>query len=528
MSVTTSPPEAPGNVRLIGGEMLLWSDTAEVTDWRGVAAELVDRLLPGAARVLLVGPHPMELVDRVVARAGHVAAVLRSFPDACALGERHPGVGVHCGRLDLLDLDEPYDLVLALDGLARTHSDEEPAVRWRRSLAALAGLTAPGGRLVLAVRNDLGVDRLLEARPQEQEDGFDPTYPSGPVALGTALESAGLRAERRYAAYPDGRAPRALLARELLSVELPEALAFPLSAREGERMLAADPRRLTRLVFRHRLGEELAPLWLAVASRDVPEPAGLPLGLVEEDGDVHELVRDAAGLAVRRLPEGEERPVPAGRIVEEVLVEACAREDVRAVRVLLGALAEWVEETGCASATADTLVWDGESFHATAPEREADAEPGVVLCRILWRFALRLLAAGHHHPWPWPLEGDQLTLTLCGLAGRPCDRTVLERARLLDAQLGPDGEPGEQAPTYRDLLRARDRLAEQLAAALATIARLENRLGCCERALARARARLRRSRRNATAYRRTLGYRLSRRFSRPRRAARKVMRLLYG
>lgn len=530
--------EAPGNVRLIGGEMLLWSDTADVTGWRAAALELLDRLLPGAPRVLLVGPHPMELVDRVAGLAASATAVLRSFPDACALGGRHPGIDVHCGRLDQLDLDEPYDLVLALDGLARTHSAEAPALPWRRSLTALAGYVAPGGRLVLGVRNDLGVDRLLEARPPDgdgQAHGFDPTYPSGPVTLDLALESAGLGVERCYAAYPDGRAPRAMLARELLGMHLPEALTFPLSVRAGEPMLAADPLRLTRLVFRHRLGEELAPLWLAVAAHGDPAPADLPLGLVEEGAAVYELVGDGAGRLSKRLPCGEEQPVPSGRVVEEALVEACAREDVRAVRALLAALAEWVEDGGDVTATADTLVWDGETFHPLTPPPDfshptpsaplGDA-PSVVLCRMLWRFAVRLLAAGHHHPWPWPLESDQLTLTLCGLAGRPCDRAELELARELDAELGPG--PDDVAPTYRDLLHARDRLTEQLAEALARISGLESRLRRRERALARARSRLRRSRHNATAYRRSLGYRLSRGLSGPRRAARKVMRMLYG
>ncbi|MGI5269048.1 hypothetical protein ACQEUU_07865 [Nonomuraea sp. CA-218870] len=529
--------EGPGNVRLVGGEMLLWSDTGDVTGWGPVALELLDRLLPGAARVLLVGPHPVGLVDRVAARAGSVAAVLRSFPDACALGERHPDADVHCGRLDLLALDGPYDLVLALDGLARAHSAEAPAVPWGESLAALAGLVAPGGRLALGVRNDLGVDRLVDACPPDRDGGdswephgFDPTYPGGPVSLDAALESAGLRVERCYAAYPDGRAPRAVLARELLAMGLPEALTFPLSARQGERMPAADPMRLTRLVFRHRLGEELAPLWLAVAAREEPEPVDLPLGLVEEGSSVHELVGDGTGrLVTRRLPAGAERPVPVGRVVEEALVEACAREDVRAVRVLLAALAQWVEDGGDVTAAADTLVWDGDSFHPLDPgPAPPSPPPAVVLCRMLWRFAVRLLAAGRHHPWPWPLESDQLALTLCDLAGRPCDLAELEAARAFDAELGPSAEPGDPAPTYRDLLRARDRLAGQLIAAQGRISRLERRLVSRERALARARARLRRRRHHASVYRRTLGYRLSRGLARPRRAARKVMRLLYG
>ncbi|WP_336213028.1 hypothetical protein [Nonomuraea sp. LPB2021202275-12-8] len=543
--------EAPENVRLIGGEMLLWSDLSNVsgfTDWRGVALELMARLLPAdlpaPRRVLLVGPHPQVLVDEVAARAPSAALLLRSYPDACALGERHPDLAVHCGRLEAFAGDEPYDLVLAFDGLQRTHSAEAPAAAWRESLSALAALVAPGGRLVLGVRNDLGVDRFLEARPPDRDGGddqwephgFDPSYPDGPAALDAGLEAAGLQVRCAYAAYPDSLAPRALLSREALAHDLPEALTFPLSSRADDRMLVSDPLRLARLVFRHRLGEELAPFWLTVAvrSEDTADPVDLPLGLIEEGQAVHEVVpavaTDTRPVAMRRLPDGEDRPIPAGRVVEEILVEACAREDVRAVRELLAALARWVEDGGDASATTDSLVWDGERFAAigTGPAPQRTPAPEVVLCRILWRFAVRLLAAGHHHPWPWPLQADQLTLTLCGMAGRPCEQRELDLARKLEAELGRPAELAGTAPTYRDLLRARDRLADQLTAALARIARLETKLTYRERELVRARGKLRRTQRKASAYRRTLGYRLSRRLSRPRQVARRVMRLLSG
>ncbi|MEV0617355.1 hypothetical protein AB0I81_28805 [Nonomuraea sp. NPDC050404] len=540
MSTTTK--EVPGNVRLIGGEMLLWSDAAGmggVTDWRGAALELIRRLVPEGGRVLLVGPHPQALVDDVVARAGSAAVLLRSYPDACALGVRHQDLTVFCGRLEVLDADEPYDLVLAMDGLLRTHSAEAPAAAWNESLEALADLVAPGGRLILGVRNDLGVDRFIEARPADREGaddqwaphGFDPSYPGGPEALDQGLEASGLSVERCYAAYPDRQAPRSLLSREALGVDLPEALTFPLSAREGDRMLVADPLRLTRLVFRHRLGEELAPLWLAVATRlphaaDEARPVRLPLGLIEEGPALYELT--ATG--TRRLPGGQERPIPAGRVVEEILIEACAREDVRTVRELLAELAAWLESGGDPTAATDSLVYDGERFTSVNPHggTGADLEPRVVLCRILWRFAVRLLAAGHHHPWPWPLQADQLTLTLCGMAGSPCESGDLDLARKLDAELGRPAELAERAPAYRDLLGARDRLADQLTAALARISRLETKLSYRERELVRAKAKLRRTQRKATAYRRTLGYRLSRRLARPRKVARRVIRLLSG
>ncbi|MER7501065.1 hypothetical protein AB0L05_22240 [Nonomuraea pusilla] len=642
-----------------------------MTDWRGVALELIRRVLPPRGRVLMVGPHPEALVDDVVTSASIVAAsvaiVLRSYPDACSLGARHPGLEVSCGRLEAFEPREPYDLVLALDGVLRTHSAEAPAASWAESVSALARLVAPGGRLVLGVRNDLGVDRLLEARPDERAGGddqwaphgFDVTYPSGPQALDRGLEDAGLAVERFYGAYPGRRSPRALVAREALARLLPDSLAVPLSAGDGDRMSVADPLQLTRLAFRHRLGAELAPLWLTVALKPdqpqpglpegepgdeeqpahqpsahersaekrpadegpadegpasegtdgrrpahelrVQEPQGhehqvhehqvhgpqvqgpqihewpregqaqetserlpvasggpavvvpsdaaatptpparpvvLPLGLIEDGGVVHELTRRG----LRRLPDGEERPVPRGRVVEEVLVEACAREDVRAVRELLAALAEWLETSGDATVTTDTLVWDGRRFSAiplTAPPVTHAAEPGgpedrgddearVVLCRVLWRFAVRLLAAGHHHPWPWPLDPEQLTLTLCGMAGRPCDTGDLDRARKLDTELGRPAELPSGTPTYRDLLGARDRLADQLTAALSRVSRLETKLSYRERELSRTKAKLKRSQRKAAAYRRTLGFRLTRRFARPRKVARRVMRLLSG
>ena len=60
------------------------------------------------------------------------------------------------------------------------------------------------------------------------------------------------------------------------------------------------------------------------------------------------------------------------------------------------------------------------------------------------------------------------------------------------------------------------------------ISRLETKLTYRERELVRAGAKLRRTQRKASAYLRTLGYRLSRRLSRPRQVARRVMRLLSG
>ena len=90
--------------------------------------------------------------------------------------------------------------MLALDGLGRTHSAEAPAAAWRESLAALAALVAPGGRLVLGSATTWawtgssrhGLADRDGGDDQWEPHGFDPTYPDGPAALDAALESAGL------------------------------------------------------------------------------------------------------------------------------------------------------------------------------------------------------------------------------------------------------------------------------------------------------------------------------------------------
>lgn len=97
----------------------------------------------------------------------------------------------------------------------------------------------------------------------------------------------------------------------------------------------------------------------------------LPLGLIEEGPALYELTQ--AGL--KHLPDGAEHPVPTGRVVEEILVEACAREDVKTVRELLQNLAIWLEQGGDAAAGTDSLVYDGERFTAIGPMAALPSTP---------------------------------------------------------------------------------------------------------------------------------------------------------
>ncbi|MEU7896727.1 hypothetical protein AB0B45_28195 [Nonomuraea sp. NPDC049152] len=542
----------PDNVQLIGGEMLLWSDLTQARDWGAIATELAALFVTERGRVLVVGPHPEGLFDMVAARAGSLSALLRSYPDACALATRHPSARVFCGRLDVLAQAEPYDLVLAFDGFAALHSAESPVQSWRESLAALSALIADGGRLILGVENDLGVDRFVSARPAGREGddsqwtphGYDVTYPNSPETVERELQALNLSTETCYASFPTREAPRALLATHVLAQRPPDALTVPLSARGYDaRMIVADPLHLTRTAFRHELADRLAPLWVSVARKEPSAPSHtiLPTGLLQSGPIVHEVIYGGTGWSrsalsappvtgrVRMVAADASATIPHGRVLEEILLEGCARDDLRALRDTFTELGAWVKAQTPSIAvfgTTDNLVWDGVRLRLAESGWTLDDAPivEVVLCRILWRFAVRLLAAGHHHPWPWPIEADQLALTLAGMCGIPCDKEHLESAMRLEEEIDTVIEPGRTPPAYRELLEARDHLHQCLSSSQARVTRLETKLTFRERDLQKTKAKLRKVRRKALACRRTLGYRLSLRFARPRRLARRVLR----
>ena len=162
------------------------------------------------------------------------------------------------------------------------------------------------------------------------------------------------------------------------------------------------------------------------------------------------------------------------------------------------------------AAAADSLVWDGERFAAigAGPAHSRSPAPDVVLCRILWRFAVRLLAAGHHHPWPWPLQSRPAHADALrdGRTARTTRTSWIWPASWTPSWAGP----GEQAapPTVTSSER-RDRLTDQLTRPWPGSAGWRPSSPPGARAGPGARAAQDASRK-ATAYRRTLGYRLSR------------------
>ena len=175
---------------------------------------------------------------------------------------------------------------------------------------------------------------------------------------------------------------------------------------------------------------------------------------------------------VTRTPGLLDGPIPEGRSLTEILMAACARNDVVEIREILELFQRWMDGHGAdgrvpgwaAFAVADNVVFDGTRFMMLDASwqlpGELDAE--VVLARILRRFAVHLLDSGQWHPWSWQLGADRLTLTLLSMAGRTADPEDVRRGAELDAQIDAnlgishergarDGGDAGQGPDQDDL-----------------------------------------------------------------------------
>ncbi|GAA4942528.1 hypothetical protein [Actinoplanes utahensis] len=477
------------------GAMPHWSDPDPV---RG--AVLRDLLTGAGGDVLIVGPHDPALIDAVAGR--EVTVLVRGAPDARALADRYadrPGVRIRCGSLDAVATGAAYDTVVALDGVDRTGSTESADLSWSAAVARLLAVLRPGGRLLLTVRNPLGVDRLHTAATPDDADWAapdDPTRPAGPEPLRAHLRDAGLTVARDYAAYPGPREPTALLSETALTDPDLHGVLTAVLRRTGPPPgpLLADPRPLAADLLRHRLATALAPAWIVVATRPtalppaeaLPEtpPEALPDTPAEAlpDTPAEALPAAPAGTLSTALPDtlpealfagGRLRrtahgwswdpsgaPVAAGRCLHDALLAAARNADQPELRRLLTA---W-QAGPCATIGADEIVLsaDGGLHPLPAPTRRPGGRT-----EVLQRLAAALHQEGVAHLWPF--EGT--TELLAALSG---------------IDLAPFPEPPAVPETLRELRDAHDRLAQRLSEARAQLAWYEQRTATLHRDLARA------------------------------------------
>jgi SAM-dependent methyltransferase len=470
----------PPNLRLIGGEMLAWSDPRPA---RGrVLAHFARAACPPDGRVLVAGPHERGLIeDLASAGAGGGAAVtclLRSYADSATLAEHLPGVQVLCGSLAKLGPDEQFDVIVALDGLHRLTSVEGLNLSWGEALDALLGALRPGGRLLFTLENLLGVHELVRMTPWYADESdeawtpageYDETRPRSLDQLTDRLATAGAPVAATYFGYPLPDAPGLLVRRAQRTGEAAQAgrldgiVAAACAEGFAGTPVLTDPRQLATSALRAGLGHQLAPLWLVVADRGAAAspPPDVPEILVTDAGPravAYEITADwtrrplgdrptelAAG-PVRREPDRLAGPLPAGRPLEQELLGACLRRDVPAVRRMLGDYARWLAEHrddqgrlpgDAAFATPAQTAVDGPVFAPLDPSwRLAEPIPyDVALARGLRQFAVTLLTGGYSHPWPTTTDADGLTVILAGMAGHEVTHETVRRAVEVEVEI---------------------------------------------------------------------------------------------
>jgi hypothetical protein len=435
---------------LIGGEMLLWSDLdgkhGPAPAGGPALATLLATLsatLPASAqgRTLVAGPHEPALLDAI--RADDVTVLVRGVADAEAL--ERPGITIWCGSLEKIATVPAFDTVVALDGLDRLCSAEADAFSPAEILGRLLAVLRPGGRLLLGTENLFGLHRLIALPPEPADtDWVRPDNPD-PVRPGEALTRAGLSVVREYAAYPAPRAPAVLLGPEILAE--PSLAGFVgatlAEAVSAEGAVLADPVRLVTGALAHGLAAALAPAWVLLAEK----PGGTNVGARWPDAVV------AVGGAVRLADAGD---LPRGRTLEELLLAACRRRDLPALRELLTG---W-QAGPAAGVPAGRVVVDAGGHHA------ALATAGEPLL-ALRAFAATVIDGGYAELWPAPAGEAELTALLAGMTGR--------ELRPADVPPAPAaGLPGLAA--VRELTMARDRLTRELADARAKHEWYENML----------------------------------------------------
>ncbi len=241
--------------------------------------------LPADATVLEIGAGCGALTRYLSESCAVVDALETSAARAACVAERtrdRDGARVFVGELADLPAVPAYDVVVLVSAPAAVPGGAiapTPGV-----LAAIAGVLLPGGTLVLAVENKLGVKYLVGAPDDNTGRVFDSVegYPYGvPAARGldrreltAAVDRAGLRPEVAVA-FPDHITSRAVLRPELFGAQLESLLHrvphFPSPDRVGARAPLGDERLTWRSLVAAGLAGETGNSFLVAATKP---PAG--------------------------------------------------------------------------------------------------------------------------------------------------------------------------------------------------------------------------------------------------------------
>ncbi|TDW18710.1 hypothetical protein [Kribbella kalugense] len=413
--------ELASGVQVVRGEMQPWSDQA--TPHPALAALLTD-VVPANRRTLILGPHAPQQIESVLAHSADVTILVRSVADAQQLGEDFgPCLQVIAGALDGLQ-GEPYDVIIATDGLDRVLGYDSSDLSWTERLGALAGLAAPDAVVVLALENEFSLLNLLDSRPADERHGDDewrPLHddPTRPVSVDQLKAALPWRAEV-YADFGSRTFVRADVAAAARPGELPTRLATAALESVDVPLLSPAAEGVDSACRAGLLGS-IPTGWVAIAgagaTRDVYTQTGEAVLTADQNLTGWDVT--ITGDATPAFdPAVVPTTVPSGVSVETVLFRLAAAEDVPAFRKLAADLGEWAT-TSRVILRWDDVIFDGESFaYGVSPwvtEEPVDKED---LLAAAWsRFQDRLIGQHRRHPWPPWMLGDDLVSAWLGMSG---------------------------------------------------------------------------------------------------------------
>ncbi|TCC12247.1 hypothetical protein [Kribbella soli] len=412
-------------VQVVRGEMQPWTDH---TTPRPALAALLTDVVPANRRTLILGPHAPQLIESVLAHSADVAILVRSVADAQQLGEDFgPCLQVIAGALDGLQT-EPYDVIIASDGLDRVLGYDSSDLSWSARLAAVSALAAPDAVVVLGLENEFSLLNLLDSRPADERHGDDewrPLHddPTRPVSV-DQLKSALPWASEVYADFGSRTFVRADVAATAGPGELPTRLAGA-ALESVDAPLLSPAAEGVDTAARAGLLPAIPTAWLAIVGAQPPhdlytQTADTVLTATQTlTGWDTTITGDPNSTSVLAFdPSVVPSTIASGVSVESVLFRLASAEDVPAFRKLAADLGEWVT-TSRVIVRWDDVIYDGDSFAygVSGWVAEDSIEKEDLLAAAWARFHDRLIGQHRRHPWPPWMLGDDLVSAWLGMSG---------------------------------------------------------------------------------------------------------------
>ncbi len=307
--------EYPENVTLLTGSMQHWKDAVASAreDWAQILAPEVQ------GKTLVIGMPPAATLTAIGQRAESLHLLVRSIPDAAALGNAHPDATVWCGDPAALRQEAVgFDTVICIiDASVVLPLESEPR-DWQTVQADVSALALPDAAVITWIENDLGVHRITQSHNPRAERynkdwavmaTWDDTRPRSLPQVRSLFPDA-----RLYLTWPSDRHWKVVANPDSIDDALHATLATHCTAAP---MLGPDPTYIIAAAARAGRLHDFASGWLVVQRSRSSTPA------------------PAAWLTVEKVtvPVG---PQPKGLSALTAFAELAASEDLSSLRRFIG------------------------------------------------------------------------------------------------------------------------------------------------------------------------------------------------